>query len=262
VGKSTVTREVAKSLAEKMAAFIVWVTNLQSQKRLWQDLCWGLRCDICTQKVFDRNRTIAELKADVVRRIQDMDASVIIVADGLDKTLQEKVVDDLCALVNYPNVVFVVTLRSLSINRRFTARLREKIEISLPEPEEATKFGEYLAGGRAVEDISSFTKTLVRKSGGNPGIMKTIVKQFPEDEVITNRALDAVEYQGARNTRYMYPILSGLLILLLFGNRYISRALTGPTGGRHTYVLGAMGLVLAIVYRFLIYPALKRKGKK
>ena len=55
----------------------------------------------------------------------------------------------------------------------------------------------------------------------------------------------------------MDVFFSLLLIGFLLVNKYMSRVSTFQ-GGRVDYVLGAMGMVIALIFRFAILPYLKK----
>jgi len=150
----------------------------------------------------------------------------------------------------------LIATRNLDINKALVEKLK-LVEIGGLPKEVASQMIEELVAEKTVEDIPFLKKHLSQKARGLPGLIKKTIDGF-KGQRITREMVESLSIPASEKIRYMLIPISAVLVAFLAINRYIGRVTTFE-GGRVDYVLSATGLVIALIFRFAVYPYLRKE---
>ena len=254
-GKSAVLRAVLKKLCNEPIGRVCALTSVRNEKGLLQEMGFQLRVELDEKQLFSNNTGVEQLSALVRSEFRRSSEPILILADEVNSSLPPKTVEALGMLLSMGGILVIAT-RSLDVNKDLVKRLKP-VEVKGLLPEDASLMIEELAAEKSVEDIPFLEKQLYKKTRGFPGLIKEAMDGFTEER-ITKKKVEGITVQVSEQVKYMYVFFSILLIGFLFANKYMSRLSTFQ-GGRVDYALGAMGMVVALIFRFAILPYLKKQ---
>ena len=254
-GKSAVLRAILKELCNRPIGRVCSLTSVRNEKGFLQEMGFQLRVELDETRLFSSNTGAEQLSALVRSEFRRSSEPILIFADGVNSSLPPKTVEALGMLLSMGGILVIAT-RSLDVNKDLVKRLKP-VEVKGLLPEDASLMIEELAAEKSVEDIPFLEKQLYKKTRGFPGLIKEAMDGFTEER-ITKKKVEGITVQVSEQVKYMYVFFSILLIGFLFANKYMSRLSTFQ-GGRVDYALGAMGMVVALIFRFAILPYLKKQ---
>ena len=254
-GKSAVLRAILKELCNRPIGRVCSLSSVRNEKGFLQELAFQLRVELDEVKLFSNNTSTEQLSTLVKSEFRRSSEPILILADEVNGSLPPKTVGTLGMLLSMGGILVIAT-RSLDVNKVLVERLKP-VEVKGLLPEDASLMIEALVADKSVEDISFLKKQLYQKTRGFPGLIKETIDGFTEER-ITKKKVQGITAQVSEQVKYMYIFFSILLIGFLFVNKYMSRLSTFQ-GGRVDYALGAMGMVVALIFRFTILPNLKKQ---
>ena len=254
-GKSAVMNAVLKTLCNKPIGRVCFLSSVRNEKGLWQELAFQLCKGVEETKIYSNNTDVNQLVAFVRAELRNSSHRIFVLVDGVNASLPSRTVEALCSILSLGGILLVAT-RSLDTNKVLMGKLKP-VELCGLQKDYAFMMIEEMTAGKIVEDMSFLKKSLFEKSRGLPGLIKTAIDSFTEER-ITRKMIEDIPIQVSERMRYMFVPISALLITFLMMNKYMSRVST-LQGRRVDYVLGAIGFVLAMTFRFVIYPYLRKE---
>ena len=253
-GKSMMLVTVLKILSNKPIGRVVFLSSIRTEKSAWQQFAIQLT-DAGESKIFSSNTGTDQLSAWVCSEFRNSPDRIFILVDNVNSSLPSKTVEALCTLLSLGGIMLIAT-RSLNINKALVEKL-QPVEIASLSKNDAFQMVEVLAAEKSVEDMPFLKKHLYQKSRGLPGLIKKAIDGF-KGERITRKTVESISIQVSEKTRFMLVPISAVLIAFLAINRYVGRVTTFE-GGRVDYVLSTTGLVVALIFRFAVYPYMRKE---
>lgn len=254
-GKSMILVTVLKILSNKPIGRVVCLSSIRTEKSAWQGVASQLCTDIDESKIYSNNTNTDQLSAWVCSEFRNSPDRIFILVDNVNSSLPSKTVEALCTLLSLGGIMLIAT-RSLNINKALVEKL-QPVEIASLSKNDAFQMIEELVAEKSVNDMSFLKKHLYQKSRGLPGLIKKAIDGF-KGERITRKTVESISIQVSEKTRFMLVPISAVLIAFLAINRYVGRVTTFE-GGRVDYVLSATGLVVALIFRFAVYPYMRKE---
>jgi hypothetical protein len=253
-GKSAVMESVLRQLCNKPIGQVCFLSSARNEKGVWQELAFQLCKGIEETKIYSNNTDVNQLAGFVRSEFRNSPHKIFILVDEVNASLPSRTIEALCSLLSLGGIMLIAA-RSLDANKALVVKLKP-IEIGGLTKEDAFQMTEELTAEKVIEDIPFLKRHLYEKTRGLPGLVKKAIDSFSEER-ITRKMIENVTIQASEKLRYMFVAVSALLITFLMMNKYMSRVST-LQGGRVDYVLGAIGLVIALTFRFIIYPYLRK----
>ena len=168
-----------------------------------------------------------------------------------------QVISSINALMDRGFVVLTAT-DNVDSHREFFQKFQNKVEIKPFTVEQSSKFVECLLTkeSKVAENSESLKQELFKKTGGRAEYIRKAITDLPVK--ITAEAIKAIPRVVASTTRYLYLWFSIPFIILLMGNRYLIYYSSWSRPGK---ILAAIGFLVALAYRFLIYGWIKKKSQ-
>ena len=254
-GKSAVMKAILKELCNRPIGRVCSLSSVRNEKGFLQELGFQLRVELDEVKLFSNNTSTEQLSTLVRSEFRRSSEPILILADEVNSSLPPKTVEALGMLLSMGGILVTAT-RSLDVNKDLVKRLKP-VEVRGLSQEEASLMIEELAAEKSVEDISHLQNNLYKKTRGFPGLIQKAIDDLGEER-ITRDMVEGISVQVSEQMHYMYVFLSTILIAFLAINKYMSRAVTFE-GGRVDYVVGSIGLVIALIFRFAVLPLLKKQ---
>ena len=200
----------------------------------------------------------SELAARIRTIIRTSERPVYLFLDDVRSNLNDAFTTDLVSFLKQEAVLLVATA-DLGVNKRLLWEIKERLRVGPLTRGEAEEFIKAQIQD-SCEDTEFCTKQLRMKTLGNPGVICSTVKTLLKEGrgVITRKAVQILGFQG-QEVGYLWEPLIWVLFVLLFANRYVLRAISGPSG-RAGLVVGGCGMALAIAIRLMSYY-MRRKSK-
>ena len=255
IGKSTVLKASLKELSED-SIDSVYISSVGNAKPFLQEFCFQLDCELEEKKIFAANTSVSILRNIIRRQIRHVETKVIFFLDLGASSPARGTRDTLIDIFNL-GVTFVVAARSLNICKDFLGKFDTNLSIEDFDKDTAYEYIDYITEDWNIEDKDYAKNQIYKKTNGRPGLINKILDKYKDSKEITNKMVDEIPYQQLGIIRYMYPFISIVLIFTLFFNRYLSRVMS--KGDRTYYLIGCLGLVIAVLFGRFVLPLLKKE---